>query len=58
MERKNNPCTDLLQDHRVPGDQGSQISKQSPSKGGEIVSPTHWTPLLQVIFLILITVRG
>jgi len=58
MKRKNNPCTGLLQEHRVPGDRGSQISRQSAHEGGEGVSPTHWPPLLQDIFLVLITVRG
>jgi len=30
---------------RVPGGSGSQISRQSAHKGGEVVNPTHWPPL-------------
>jgi len=44
---------------RVPGGSGSQISRQSAHKGGKVVSPMHWPPLLpQEIFLVLISVRG
>jgi len=30
---------------RVPGDRGSQISRQSAHEGGKVVSPTHRPPL-------------
>ena len=33
------------QAQRVPGDGGSQISKQSAHKDGKVVSPTHLPPL-------------
>jgi hypothetical protein len=33
-----NPCTDLDRDSGAPS---SQISKQSPHEGGNVVSPTH-----------------
>jgi hypothetical protein len=29
----------------VPGDRGSQISRQSAREGGKVVSPTHRPPL-------------
>ena len=41
----------------VPGNWGSQISKQSALEGGKVVSPTHRPPLPQEIFLVLISVR-
>jgi len=41
---------------RVPGGWCSQISRQSAHKGGKVVSPTHWPPLPQEIFLVLIAV--
>jgi len=34
-----------VQDLRVPGSQGSQISRQSVHEGGKFVSPTHRPPL-------------
>ena len=43
---------------RVPGGWGSQISKQSAHEGGKVVSPTHWPPLPQEIFPVLISVKG
>jgi hypothetical protein len=44
---------------RVPGDWGSQISRQWAHEDGKVLSPTHWLPLPpQEIFLILISVRG
>jgi len=42
----------------VPGDRGSQISRQSAHEGGKVVSPTHRPPLPQEILLVLISVRG
>ena len=42
---------------RVPGVWGSQISKQSAHEGGKFVSPTHRPPLLQEIFLVIISFR-
>jgi len=42
----------------VPGNWGSQISKQSALESGKFVSPTHRPPLPQEIFLVLISVRG
>ena len=36
---------------------GSQISRQSTHEGGKVVNPTHWPPLPQEIFLVLISVR-
>ena len=46
------------QAQRVPGDWGSQISRQSTHVGGTVVSPTYRPPLPQEIFLVLISVRG
>jgi hypothetical protein len=43
---------------RVPGGSGSQISRQFADEGGKIVSPMHWPPLPQELFLVLISVRG
>ena len=43
---------------RVPGGRGSQTSRQSAYEGGKVVTPTHWPPLPQEIFLVLISVRG
>jgi hypothetical protein len=43
---------------RVPGGSGYHISRHSAYKGGNVVSPTHLSPLPQEIFLVLISVRG
>jgi hypothetical protein len=43
---------------RFPRGWGSQILWQSAHEGGKVVSPTHRPPLPQVIFLVLISVRG
>jgi hypothetical protein len=43
---------------RVPGGWGSQILRQSAYEGGNVVSPTHRSPLPQEIFLVLITIRS
>jgi hypothetical protein len=46
---------------RVPGGQGSQISRQSALEGGKVVSHKHrpcLPPPPQEIFLVLISVRG
>jgi hypothetical protein len=44
---------------RVPGEWGSQISKQSAHERGKVVSPTHRPPLPpQEVLLVLISVRG
>ena len=43
---------------RVPGDWGSQFSRQT-HEGGKVVSPTHRPPFTpQEIFLVLISVKG
>jgi hypothetical protein len=41
---------------RVSGDWGFQISRQSALEGGKVVSPTYRPPLLEEIFLVLISV--
>jgi hypothetical protein len=46
------------QAHRVPGDWGYQILRQSAYEGGKVVSLTHRPPLPQALFPVLITVRG
>jgi hypothetical protein len=43
---------------RVPGGWGSQILRQSAHESSKVVSPIHWPPLPQEIFLVLISVRG
>ena len=46
------------QAQRVPRGSCSQISRQSAHEGGKVFNPTHWPPLPQEIFLVLISVRG
>jgi len=47
------------QAQRVPGDSGSQISRQSAHEGGKDVRHTHRPPLpSHEIFLVLISVRS
>ena len=43
---------------RVPKRWGSQISRLSVHEVGKVVSLTHWAPLRQEIFLVLISVGG
>jgi len=44
---------------RVPGGQGSKVSRHSAPEGCQIVSRMHWPPLPpQAIFLVLISFRG
>jgi len=60
------PCTPKVkqsqdrpgQTLRVPASWGSQISRQSAHEGGKVVSPTHWPPLSQQIYLVFISVTG
>ena len=55
----------VKQSHYRPGqvqraaqDWGSRISRQSLHERGKVVSPMHWLPLPQEIFLVLIYVKG
>lgn len=43
---------------RVPGGRSSHISGHLSRGDGKIVSPAHRLPLPQVIFLVLISLRG
>ena len=45
MQRYSNPCTVLLQAHRVPELSGSQISWHSAHESGKVVSSTHQSRL-------------
>ena len=60
-----NPRLKVKQCHYRPGQArrdpevwGSQISRQSAHKGGKVVSPTHWQPLLPEKILVFISVKG
>ena len=46
------------QPQRVPGDWGSQISRQSAHECGKVVSPAHWPPLHPGNIPVLISVKG
>ena len=43
---------------RVSGGWGSPVSRQSAYESGKFVSPRHRPPLLQEMFMVLISVRG
>jgi len=42
----------------VPGGWGSQSLRQLAHEGGKVFSPTHWPPLPQETYLVLISFRG
>ena len=47
-----------VQVQRVLGGWDSQISRHSTHEGSKVVNSTHWAPLPQKIFLVLISFRG